>query len=110
MFTAEGSGTEPLNYQWEWKQAMDDGEWQPCDGERFPGADSSRLAVLSVQKSDEGNYHCVISNCAGKETSNPAQLSVGKNLTITGNIHCVKYVSSLFFIFYFLFYFLLLCS
>ena len=34
MFTAKGIGTEPLNYQWEWKSAMDDGEWQPCDVER----------------------------------------------------------------------------
>ena len=79
MFTAEGSGTEPLNYQWEWKQAIGDGEWQPCNVERFPGADSSTLTILSLQKSNEGSFRCVISNCAGKETSNPAELSVGKN-------------------------------
>ena len=47
MFTAEATGTQPLNYQWEWKSAMDDGEWQPCDVERFPGA---MVVVPSVQK------------------------------------------------------------
>ena len=80
MFTAEGTGTEPLNYQWQWKSATDDGEWQPCDGERFPGADSSTLTIPSVQKSNEGSYRCVISNYAGKKTSKTAELSVGKNL------------------------------
>ena len=78
-FTVEASGTQPLSYQWEWKSAMDDGEWQPCDVERFPGADSSTLTIPDVQKSNEGSYRCVISNCAGSWTSNPAELSVGKN-------------------------------
>ena len=94
MFTAEATGTEPLNYQWEWKQAIDDGEWQLCDVERFPGADSSTLTIPSVQKSNEGRYRCVVSNCAGKETSNPAELSVGKN----SMLECVKYVSFTFFV------------
>ena len=80
-FTAEATGTEPLNYQWEWKQAIDDDEWQPCDGETFTGAASSRLTILSVQKSNEGSYRCVISNCAGSQTSNPAKLSVGECTT-----------------------------
>ena len=101
MFTAEVTGTQPLNYQWEWKQATDDGEWQPCDMERFLGADSSTLTIPSVQKSSEGSYRCVISNCAGSQTSNSAQLTVGKNLTI--NVR----VFEAFLIFYF---FLLLCS
>ena len=80
-FTAEATGTEPLNYQWEWKQAIEDDEWQPCDGETFTGAASSRLTILSVQKSTEGSYRCVISNCAGSQTSNPAKLSVGECTT-----------------------------
>ena len=86
MFTAEGNGTDPLNYQWEWKPAMDDDKWQPCDVEKFPGAHSSTLTIPSVQKSYEGSYRCVVSNCAGKETSNPAELSVGKNSIL----ECVK--------------------
>ena len=86
MFTAEATGTGPLNYQWEWKPPMDDGKWQPCDVEKFPGADSSTLTIPSVQKSNEGNYHCVISNCAGTQTSNPAELSVGKNSTVNAGV------------------------
>ena len=81
MFTVEATGTEPLNYQWEWKPAIDYG-WRLCDVERFPGADSSTLAIPCVQKSNEGSYRCVISNCTGSRTSNPAKLSIGKELTI----------------------------
>ena len=82
IFTAEAIGTEPLNYHWWWKPAVEAGEegskqgvWHPC---KFPGADSSRLTIPSVQKSNEGIYHCFISNCAGEQTSNSAKLSVGK--------------------------------
>ena len=57
---------------------MDDGEWQPCD-DKFQGAHSSTLTIPTVQKSSEGSYCCVVSNCAGEQTSKPANLSVGKN-------------------------------
>ena len=80
MFTAEATGTEPLSYQWEWKPAMDDGKWQPCDAEKFPGVDSSTLTIPDVEKSNEGSYRCVVSNNAGSQTSNPVKLNVGKNL------------------------------
>ena len=86
MFIVEATGTEPLNYQWEWKSVTDDGEWQLCDVERFSGADSSTLTIPSVQNSNEGSYHCVISNCAGSQTSNPAELSVGKNPTVNARV------------------------
>ena len=52
-------------------------EWQLCDVERFPGADSSTVVVPSVKKSNEGSYHCVVSDCAGTDISNSAKLSVG---------------------------------
>ena len=77
-FTAEVTGTEPLSYQWEWKPAMNDGEWQSCDVERFPGANSPTVTIHSVQKTNEGGYRCVISNCAGNQISKQAHLSVGK--------------------------------
>ena len=78
MFTAEATETEPLNYQWEWKPATHDSKWQQCDVERFPGADSSTLTIPSVQKPNEGSYRCVVSNCAATQTSNSAELIVGK--------------------------------
>ena len=82
IFTTEAMGTEPLNYQWlHWKPAGKgggSGEWQPCPAEWCDGA---MLTIPSVQKSNEGSYCCVISNCAGSQTSEPASLSVGKKLT-----------------------------
>ena len=99
MFTAKATGTEPLNYQWEWKPVMDDGKWQPCDVERFPGADSSTVAISSVQKSNEGSYRCVISNCAGEETSNPAELSVGKNIIRVFEVYVIPIFNCFFFLF-----------
>ena len=80
-FTAEATGTQPLSYHWEWKPAVKaeekgskQEEWQPCDADN-----SSTLTIPSVQKSHEGSYCCVISNCAGKKASNSAELSFGKN-------------------------------
>ena len=81
----EATGTPPLNYRWEWKPAIDDGEWQLCDVERFPGADSSTVTIPSVDKSNEGSYCCVVSNCAGSQTSTPAKLGVGECTTETLN-------------------------
>ena len=83
MFIVEATGTEPLNYQWEWKSVIDDGEWQLCDVERFSGADSSTLTIPSAQKSKEGSYRCVVSNCVGNQSSYPAKLSVGECTTET---------------------------
>ena len=88
-FTTVATGTH-LSYQWEWKPPSEAGEesseneaWQPCNVERFPGADSSTMTIPTVQKSNEGSYHCVVSNCAGGQTSNPAELSVGKSPMFT---------------------------
>ena len=69
-FTIQATGTQPLNYQWECKKGS--------DVERFPGAKSSTLVISSVRKSNEGSYHCVVSNCAGNQTSEPAKLNIGK--------------------------------
>ena len=76
-FTVQASGTEPLSYQWEIKTGDESGEWQSCDVERFPGANSSTLTIPSVQKSNEGSYRCIVSNCAGSETSEHATITVG---------------------------------
>ena len=76
MFSIEASGNEPLSYKWEWKPAESE-EWQPCDAQ---GSNSTTLTILSVQKSNEGSYRCVISNYAGEQTSNAANLIVGKNI------------------------------
>ena len=78
--TVQTTGTEPLSYQWQWKPAGEGSrkEWKKCNLKRFPGANSSMLTIPSVQKSKEGSYRCVVSNCAGIQTSTPANLCVGK--------------------------------
>ena len=76
-FAIEATGTEPLNYQWECK-IEGSGAWQSCDVERFPGTNGAMLIFPSVQKSNEGNYRCTVSNCAGSETSECATLAVGE--------------------------------
>ena len=78
-FTLQATGTEPLSYHWQWQPAEEEGgskEWQPCPAEWSDGA---TLTIPSVQKSNEGSYRCAVSNYAGTQTSNPANLSVGKN-------------------------------
>jgi len=80
-FTVHASGTEPISYQWQWKPPAGDDqgeseEWQLCDMEWFHNI---TLKIPDVQKLNEGSYQCVVSNCAGSQTSNTAKLSVGKN-------------------------------
>ena len=84
-FTVQATGTEPLTYQWQWKPAGEGSrmrEWQQCNMESFPGADSSILTISSVQKLNEGSFRCAISNCVDSQTSNQATLSVGKILSV----------------------------
>ena len=80
-FTIQATGTEPMNYHWNWKPATEEWEWQPCHAEWSDGA---TLTIPSVQKSNEGSYCCIVNNYAGNQTSNPAQLSVGKNPAYIG--------------------------
>ena len=77
-FTVQATGTDPMHYQWEWKPAGEERGsegWLLCTAEWSDGA---TLTIPSVQKSNEGWYHCVITNCAGPVISKPVQLSVGK--------------------------------
>ena len=80
VFTVKATGTQLLHYQWlYWKSADKDGgskELQPCPAEWCNG---TALTIPNVQKSNEGSYCCVISNCAGTETSEAARLTVGKD-------------------------------
>ena len=78
MFTIQAFGSEPLSYQWQHKTWEGSEGWQSCDEKRFQGAKSSTLITPSVQKSDEGTYRCIVSNCAGSETSEYGILTVGE--------------------------------
>ena len=79
LFTVQANGTEPLSYHWQWMPAEEEEgseKWQPCPAE---WSDGTMLTIPCVQKSNEGSYHCIVSNYAGSLNSNPANLSVGKN-------------------------------
>ena len=81
-FTIQVHGTEPFNYDWQWKSAEKGSgsqKWQPCPADWSDGA---TLTMPKVEKPNEGSYRCVVSNHAGEQTSNSAKLSVGKNLTL----------------------------
>ena len=77
-FRIEATGTQPLKYQWQHEAGDGCGEWQSCDAEKFPGASCSTMTIPILQKSDGGNYHCTVRNCAGSETSEYATLTLGK--------------------------------
>ena len=75
-FTVQATGTEPLSYQWQWRPAENE-KWEPCPP---AWSDGTKMTISNPQKSNEGWYHCVISNYAGTKTSRPAKLIFGKNL------------------------------
>ena len=73
--TIQATGTQPLNYQWQWKpfeMKDDNNEWQNLSGE------SSMFQVMKVQSCNAGYYRCEVSNYAGSEVSQFTGLTVGK--------------------------------
>ena len=86
-FSIQATGTEPLNYQWQcWKPEGEEDEseaWQDitCDGVKFQEVKAG-LKLTAVQACDAGYYRCVVSNSAGSETSQCANLVVGKYTNI----------------------------
>ena len=101
MLIVQATGTEPLQYQWPHKMRAESGEWQLCDVVRFSGATSSALIILSVQKSDEGGYRCIVSNIAGSQTSEPAQLITGDKFRYVwefmSHVHTHTHIISMFY-------------
>ena len=76
-FSIQASGTEPLNYHWQWKpteKGSGSEKWQPCPANWSDGA---TLTMPKVENSNEGSYRCVVSNLAGEQASNSAKLTFG---------------------------------
>lgn len=63
LFTVSVIGTGMLSYQWRRNgvDLVDDGH--------YVGADGPGLTIHNVQESDEGSYHCVVSDDLGAATS-----------------------------------------
>jgi hypothetical protein len=66
-FSANATGTAPLQYQWQ------------KNGVNIEGAIESTFTIENVQLSDAGNYRVIITNIAGQITSNDAVLTVTPN-------------------------------
>ena len=64
-FSATGSGTTPLSYQWQ------------LNGTNLPGATNGTLTIPAVGASDLGTYRFVVSNIAAVATSSDALLTFG---------------------------------
>ena len=82
-FSIQATGTEPLTYKWLWKpygKGCASEDWEPCHAKWCSGA---TLTIPKVEKSNEGIYRCVVRNFAGDQTSNPAELTIGKNAAFT---------------------------
>ena len=82
-FTVQATGTESLEYQWQWKPAGEkkgSEEWQNifCDGSIFQQMEAGGLKLTDVQACNAGHYRCVVSNSAGSETSQCTNLVIGK--------------------------------
>lgn len=63
-FSVTSSGALPLTYQWQ------------KNGVNIAGATTSKFAIAAVSASDSANYRCIVSNSAGKDTSDNAKLTV----------------------------------
>ena len=80
-----------MNYQWQcWKPEGEEDEsedWQDitCDGVKFQEVKAG-LKFTAVQACDAGYYRCVVSNSAGSETSQCANLVVGKDTHSSYNV------------------------
>ena len=64
VFTVTASGTQPLNYQWQFNST------------NLAGATDSSYTQPNAQPADAGNYSVVITNSAGAITSAPVTLTV----------------------------------
>ena len=81
-FTVKATGTEPLNYQWQWKPVVEGAsseEWQNLSsGGSVQGADTATLTFFSIEACSEGLYRCVVTNIVGEEISKYTDYIIGE--------------------------------
>ncbi|MGQ9652132.1 MAG: immunoglobulin domain-containing protein [Phycisphaerae bacterium] len=70
MFNVAASGSGTLAYQWQKNGA------NLNDGGHYSGVTTATLTILSTDEDDVANYRCVVTNIAGSETSNEAELTL----------------------------------
>ena len=72
-FSIEATG-DNLQFQWQ-KDGID-----LSDGDKYWGVNTDTLDIVAVERSDEGDYRCLVKNRVGKLFSDEAHLSFGKLL------------------------------
>ena len=81
-FTVKATGTEPLNYQWQWKSVVEgvsSREWQNLSsGGSVQGADTATLTYSSIESCSEGLYRCVVTNAVGEGISEYTDYIIGE--------------------------------
>ena len=75
IFTVEVSGDD-LQFQWR----KDDEDLH--DSSKYRGTNTDTLHIKDVEKSDKGNYQCLVKNNVGKLLSEEANLAVSKLVII----------------------------
>ncbi|OMP79966.1 PQQ-dependent sugar dehydrogenase [[Flexibacter] sp. ATCC 35208] len=63
-FSVTSSGALPLTYQWQ------------KNGVNISGATADTFVIAAVAASDSANYRCIVSNSAGRDTSDNAKLTI----------------------------------
>ena len=80
--TVKATGTEPLNYQWQWKPVVggvSSGEWQNLSsGGPVQGANTATLTFTTIEACSEGLYQCVVTNVVGEEISEYTDYIIGE--------------------------------
>jgi hypothetical protein len=69
-FSVTATGSAPLTYQWRRNSN------NLTDGAGIVGSQTSALSLSNVQLTQAGNYDVVVTNTLGRQTSNPALLTV----------------------------------
>ena len=81
-FTVQATGTEPLNYQWQWKpvvEGVSSGEWRNLtSGGPVQGVDTATLTYPSIESCSEGLYRCMVTNAVGEMISECADHIIGE--------------------------------
>jgi hypothetical protein len=75
-FSVAATGTEPLNYQWQYTSAGQSNWVDLADGLRISGATTDTLMISTVETNDAGSYRAVVTNPSGSVTSEVAVLTV----------------------------------
>ena len=89
-FIIATTGTQALRYQWKRDYEYESGyRWRPLpsDGDRIQGMETAALTIDKVNRSDVGEYRCLVSSGNGSASSKYATLKLGEKYTLHNIVH-----------------------